>query len=95
MGNVDLEVGVVEVGTDLGELLSVVEGVATSEEVASRDEILGGGDDGFSVSGRDEILLDVHELESFGSSFLSLRYVWLGKKLINRCDKEGRKEDFD
>ena len=76
MREVDLEISVVEVGADLGEFGAIVEGVSSSEEVATGDEILSRGDDRLSVSRRDEILLDVHELECFRSSFFRLRNVY-------------------
>jgi len=72
---VDLEVGVGEVGAVLGELLTVVELVFTREEEGGGDEVLDGGDDGFSVTRGDHVLLGAHEFESFGSRFLGLRDV--------------------
>ena len=72
VGKVDLEISVVKVGANLREFGSVVERISSREEIASGDEILRGGDDRLSVSRGDEILLDVHELECFRSSFLRL-----------------------
>lgn len=38
------------VGTDLNKLLSIVESISSSKQVATCDEILSRGDDGFSVT---------------------------------------------
>lgn len=70
--NVDLQVGIVHVGTNLNELLTIVEGVSTSEKEASGDEILSRSNNGFSVTRSDQIALDVHELERFCSRFFGL-----------------------
>ncbi|KAI3491320.1 hypothetical protein L1887_44355 [Cichorium endivia] len=59
--NVDVQIGVGKVAADLGELCSVEEAIALGDEVGGGDEILNGGDDGFTVSRRDEVVLDTHE----------------------------------
>lgn len=76
-GNVDLHVGVSHVTADLGELAAVEEAVFAGEEEGGGDEILNGGDDGFSVPWSDEVLLDAHEFEGFSSCLFRLGHVWV------------------
>lgn len=80
--DVDLEVGVGEVSADLGELGAVEKGVAAGDEVATGDEVLGSGDDGLSITRRDEVALDVHELEGLGPRLLGLRHVCEAKERL-------------
>lgn len=74
-GQFDLELGVLQVRAHLRKLLPVEEGVFSSDEVAPGDEVLRRGDDRFSVSRRDQVALDVHQLERLGTRFFRLRDV--------------------
>jgi hypothetical protein len=58
--NIDLDAGVGKVGTDLSERTPIEEHVTTRKEVRGGDEVLDGGDDGFAIAGRNEVVFDVH-----------------------------------
>jgi hypothetical protein len=95
-GDVDLELGVGEVGAVLGELGAGVELVLAREEEGGGDEVLDGGDDGLAVSGSNDVLLGRHELQGFRSGFFRLGDVWrTGRKgagrqeeLVRNCTSE-------
>lgn len=74
-GDVDVQLSVSEVGADLCELAAVEEAVSFGEEVGGSDEVLDGSDHGLSVTRCDEVVLDAHKLEGFGSGFFCLWYV--------------------
>lgn len=72
-----------EVLQDLGEFLTVVEVVASREEIRGGDEILSGGNDGLAVSRGDKIVLDRHQFGRFCSCFFGLRHIWGGTSYVS------------